>query len=156
VEDLSTGGNERLYPGVDGKVFYEEGVRLGYRGDPEAQFCFGHGLSYGVMEWGDVEITPEKVTVELRNSGARRGTEVVQVYVRALEAPVVMPARALAGFVKVALEAGQQHRCEVELDAAAMSYWDVGVKGWRPAGTRFEILVGASCQDIRASGVVSR
>jgi beta-glucosidase len=149
-------GNERLYPGVDGKVFYEEGVRLGYRGDPEAQFCFGHGLSYGVIEWGDVEITPEKVTVELRNIGERRGTEVVQVYVRALEAPVVMPERALAGFVKVALEAGRPHRCEVELDAAAMSYWDVGAKGWRPAGTRFEILVGASCQDIRASGVVTR
>jgi beta-glucosidase len=156
VEDLPTGGNDRLYPGVEGKVFYEEGVRLGYRGDPEAQFCFGHGLSYGVMEWGDVEITPEEVTVELRNTGERRGTEVVQVYVRALEAPVVMPERALVGFVKVALEAGQQHRCEVELDPAGVRYWDVDAKGWRPAGSRFEIMVGASSQDIRASGVVTR
>jgi beta-glucosidase len=147
----------RVYPGVDGQVFYEEGIGIGYRGgEVDAQFCFGHGMGYGRIEWGDVEITAERVVVELRNVGERRGTEVVQVYLRALDAPVPMPERALAGYVKVALEAGRQHRCEVELDAAGTQYWDVDSVGWKPAGSRFEVLVGASSQDIRAAGVVTR
>ena len=147
----------RVYPGVEGKVFYEEGVGIGYRaGDVDAQFCFGYGLGYGRIEWGDVEITAERVTVDLRNVGERRGTEVVQVYLRAVDAPVPMPERALVGFVKVALEAGQQHRCEVELDAAGTQYWDAGSNGWKPAGSSFVVLVGASSQDIRASAVVTR
>ena len=57
--------------------------------------------------------------------------------------------------MKVALEAGQQRRCEVELDPAGFRYWDVDARGWRPAGSRFEVMVGASSQDIRASGVVT-
>ena len=149
--------DERVYPGVDGKVFYEEGIGIGYRGGTiDARFPFGFGLSYGQIDWGDVDITADRVAVGLTNTGARRGIEVVQVYVRALDAPVPMPERALAGFVKVALEAGQQHRCEVELDAAPFRYWDVDAHGWKPAGARFEILVGASSQDIRASAVVTR
>jgi beta-glucosidase len=146
-----------VYPGLDGKVFYEEGMGIGYRGGTiDARFPFGFGLSYGTIEWGDVEVTATRVTVELTNAGERLGTEVVQVYVRALDAPVPMHERALAGFVKVALEANQEHQCEVELDAAAFRYWHVDTRGWQPAGNRFEVLVGASSQDIRASGVVTR
>ena len=90
-------------------------------------FAFGHGLSYGDIVYEVVEITSARVTVRLANSGVRRGTEVVQVYVRALDARVARPDRELVGFVKVAVEAGQQETVEVELDAAAYRYWDARV-----------------------------
>ncbi len=159
VEDGPTGGSPARYPGTDGTVHYEEGVLVGYRHYETAGvaplFAFGHGLSYGDIVYDQVEITPARVAVRLRNKGARRGTEVVQVYVRALEARVPRPDRELVGFVKVGVEAGQQASIEVELTAAAFRYWDVDTHGWRADAGSYEVLVGSSSRDIRASAVIT-
>ena len=71
-------------------------------------------------------MTPHKVTVRLVNKGSRPGTEVVQVYVRALEAAVRRPDRELAGFAKVSVDAGAEQTVEIELGPAAYRYWDAG------------------------------
>ena len=156
-EDGATGGDPARYPGVDGRVVYGEGVFVGYRHDGAApQFPFGHGLSYGAIAYDEVTVTPESVGVRLVNAGTRRGTEVVQVYLRALEPRVPRPDRELVGFVKVALEAGQRETVEVELGAAATRYWDVDAHGWRSDPGRYEVLVGSSSLDIRASAVITR
>ena len=158
VEDGPTGGDDRRYPGVDGTVSYDEGVFVGYRHFETARvaplFAFGHGLSYGDVVYSDVVLSPERVTVRLVNQGVRRGTEVVQVYVRALDARVARPDRELVGFVKVRLDPGQQETVEVELTAAAYRYWDVDTHGWRSDEGRYELLVGSSSRDIKASAVV--
>jgi beta-glucosidase len=158
VADGPTGGGDRRYPGVDGAVHYDEGVFVGYRHFETARvaprFAFGHGLSYGDIVYSDVVLSPERVTVRLVNEGVRRGTEVVQVYVRALDARVARPDRELVGFVKVRLDPGQQETVEVELTAAAYRYWDVDTHGWRSDEGRYELLVGSSSRDIKASGVV--
>ena len=147
------------YPGVEGRVVYGEGVFVGYRFFETARlaprFPFGHGLSYGDIAYDEVTVTPDRVRVRLRNNGARRGTEVVQVYLRALEPRVPRPDRELVGFVKVGLEAGQQETVEVDLDAAAFRYWDVDTHGWRSDPGRYEVLVGSSSRDIRSSAVVA-
>ncbi len=162
VEDgpAGLGVEGERYPGVEGKVVYGEGVLVGYRFFETAGlaplFPFGFGLSYGDIVFEDVAVTDERVTVRLANRGGRRGTEVVQVYMRALESRVPRPDRELVGFVKVGVEAGQQETVEVELNAAAYRYWDVDTHGWRSDGGRYEVLVGASSRDIRASAVVSR
>jgi beta-glucosidase len=146
------------YPGVEGKVVYGEEVLVGYRFFETARlaplFAFGHGLSYGDLVYDEVEIAADLVTVVLTNKGARRGSEVVQVYVRALKSPVRRPERELAGFVKVAVEAGQQARVEVELSAAAFRYWDVDAHQWRPDPGRYEVMVGSSSRAVKASAVV--
>jgi beta-glucosidase len=158
VEDGPTGGDDRRYPGVDGTVNYDEGVFVGYRHFETARvaplFAFGDGLSYGDVVYSDVVLSPERVTVRLVNQGVRRGTEVVQVYVRALDARVARPDRELVGFVKVRLDPGQQETVEVELTAAAYRYWDVDTHGWRSDEGRYELLVGSSSRDIKASAVV--
>ena len=61
------------------------------------------------------------------------------------------PDRELVGFVKVGVEAGQRETVEVELGAAAFRYWDVDAHGWRSDPGRYEVLVGTSSRDIRAS-----
>jgi beta-glucosidase len=132
LEDTPTAGAPEHYPGVDGKVVYGEGVRVGYRHyeatGTEPLFPFGHGLTYGDVEWEDVSVERGRVSVQLWNRGARPGTEVVQVYRR------VGAHHELAGFVKVALEAGERQQVQVEIDAAA-----------NPS----EFIVGASSRDIR-------
>ncbi len=92
------------YPGIEGKVVYGEGVLVGYRFyDLERLaplFPFGFGLSYGDIVFEDVQVDADGsgVTVTLANNGTRRGTEVVQVYVRAPESLVRRPDRELVGF----------------------------------------------------------
>ena len=158
LEDTPTAGAPEWYPGVDGKVVYEEGVFVGYRHydtyDIEPAFAFGHGLSYGEVVWESVDIEADKVTVRLWNPGDRPGTEVVQVYRGNLGSQVPRPARELVGFVKVELGAGERQQVEVGLDAVAYRYWDVDAHGWRSDPGSYELLVGASSRDIRVSGVV--
>jgi beta-glucosidase len=159
AEDGPTGGDRARYPGVDGAVVYDEGVLVGYRHFATAGvkplFCFGHGLSYGDIAYESVDVTPERATVRLVNNGTRRGTEVVQAYVRALEPCVPRGDRVLAGFVKAGVEAGQRRTVEVGIDAAAFRYWDADAQRWRSDPGRYEILVGSSSRAIEGGGVVA-
>ncbi len=160
AEDGPTGADAARYPGVEGAVVYGEGVFVGYRHYETVgvapRFPFGHGLSYGDIAFKDVTATPERVTVTLVNKGVRRGTEVVQVYLRALEPRVPRPDRELVGFVKAAVEAGQRETVEVELGAAAYRMWDEDTHQWESGSGRYEVLVGASSRDIRATVPITR
>ena len=85
------------YPGRDGRTEYREGVFVGYRHFDRAGtgtlFPFGFGLGYTRFDWGPVRLSAGTIepggsvsaTLSVTNTGARRGSEVVQVYVRPLE-----------------------------------------------------------------------
>jgi beta-glucosidase len=160
AEDGPTGTDGRRYPGADGTVLYGEGVLVGYRyyetADVAPAFCFGHGLSYGDVVYDEVDVTAERVRVRLVNKGERRGTEVVQVYVRALDSPVDRADRELAGFVKVEVDPGQPETVELELDAAVFRYWDVDEESWTASPGPYEVMVGSSSRDIKATVPIER
>ncbi len=147
------------YPGVEGKVVYGEGVLVGYRyyetSHLDPLFPFGFGLSYADVAFTDVEADADTVAVTLVNNGARRGSEVAQVYVRAPESLVRRPDRELVGFAKVVLDPGARATVRIPLGADAFRYWDNATHSWRTDPGRYEVLVGASSRDIRASAVVS-
>jgi beta-glucosidase len=157
VEDGPAGlGMEgERYPGIEGKVVYGEGVLVGYRFYETMRlaplFPFGFGLSYGDMALEDVKADGESVSLTVSNNGSRRGTEVVQVYVRAPESRVRRPDRELVGFAKVVLDPGERQTVRIPLTATAFRYWDVDTHAWRSDPGRYEVLVGASSRDIRAS-----
>jgi beta-glucosidase len=154
IEDTPAFGH---YPGDEGRVVYGEGVLVGYRHydtrQVEPLFPFGHGLSYTSFAYGPATLDGRVVTVEVTNSGARSGSEVVQVYVHPLDIvnEVERPDRELAAFVKVSLQAGESASVAAELDDAAFSYWDVDSGAWVADPGRYEVLIGSSSRDIRAS-----
>jgi beta-xylosidase len=100
--------------------------------DPSPLFAFGHGLSYTSFEYADLLISPAgavstegvaEISCTIRNTGARAGTEVVQLYLSDPVASVVRPVHWLAGYARVPLPPGQARRVRfaVHADRTAFS-----------------------------------
>jgi beta-glucosidase len=83
--------------------------------------------------------------VEVTNTGARRGTEVVQLYVRDCVASVTRPARELRGFARLELDPGQTRTVRFELDGDALAFIQEGGQRVLEPG-RFELFVGGDCR----------
>ena len=134
-----------------GRLTYDEGVFVGYRGyaahrSPAPAYWFGHGLGYGLWEYGDVSLAGDTVTVDLTNVGTRASREVVQVYLQPSEADAADQPVRLVGWTTADLAAGEQRRVEVLVDRRATRTWTGG--GWRPL-TAGRLLVGRGLGDIR-------
>lgn len=155
------------FPGDGDTVRYGEGLFIGYRwydtrGIPVA-FPFGHGLSYTTFEYRHLRLSAASidagsgvtVAVDVTNTGDREGSDVVQVYVRDHVASLQRADKELRGFAKVRLEPGQARTVEIRLDARAFSFWDPRIHAWIAEPGEFEILVGSSSADIRASAPLS-
>jgi beta-xylosidase len=134
--------------------------------DPTPLFPFGHGLSYTSFEYSELSLTgPEAdglmatdgatdIGCSVRNSGDRAGGEVVQLYLRDPVAQVTRPVQYLAGFARVALEAGESRRVTFRLDADRTAF--VGRSGQRIVEPgRIEVLIGSSATDIRLTAALT-
>jgi beta-glucosidase len=85
------------------------------------------------------------------NTGHRRGSEVVQVYVGPPPGDPARPLRHLAGFGRVDLEPGASAVVEIELDRRAFTVWD---GQWTVPPGDYEILVGRSSRDLTTAGTI--
>jgi len=157
IDDAPTNVPER-YPGVNGHGTYSEGIFVGYRWYDqhaiEPLFPFGHGLSYTDFTYSNLSAAKSgdgyDVRFTIKNTGARRGSDVPQVYVGPSDpAPAPMAARALAGFERLDLDAGQSRTVTIHLDMRAFSYWSVATHAWTVAGGTRTLYLGSSSRDIR-------
>lgn len=118
-------------------------------------YSFGHGLSYTDFEYSDIDLRQKdkdvSVIISIKNTGNQYGEEIVQCYIRDEVSSVVTPAMKLAGFMRVALEAGQEKTIEIPISKDVMSLWNTEMKKVIEPGT-FDIMVGSSSSDIRATG----
>ncbi|KAI0057601.1 glycoside hydrolase family 3 protein [Artomyces pyxidatus] len=145
-----------------GKILYNEGIYVGYRGYDKKSiaplFPFGFGLSYTTFAYSSLETSPISpdgnftVSFTVANTGNVDGREVAQVYIANPGASLPRAVRELRGFVKVALRAGESKRVAVELDREALGYFDERKKTWVAEKGTFEVLVGASSRDIKLAG----
>ncbi len=93
-----------------------------------------------------------KIALDIKNTGARAGAEVVQIYVGEENSPVPRPRRELKAFSKVSLEPGQSRQIEFILTRDAFAYWNPSIKDWTvDAGNKFTIEASVSEGDIRAT-----
>jgi beta-glucosidase len=148
------------YPGEAGQVRYGEGLFIGYRYYDNKKikplFPFGYGLSYTTFEYTGMRLSQPaitdqeklEVTVTVRNTGTRAGKEVVQLYVRDLEASVVRPEKELKAFAKVTLEPGEEKEVRLALEPRDFAFYDSELRNWHIESGEFEILIGASSEQI--------
>jgi len=125
-------------------------------------YPFGHGLSYTEFSYSDARVSPSTippdgsahVTIDVTNRGGRAGDEVVQLYVRDLESSVPRPLQALRAFARVHLEAGSTTALAFEVGPADLAQWDVASHAWLVEPGDFELRLGASSADIRATALL--
>ena len=142
---------------VAGVTRYQEGLDVGYRYfdtcDVPVLFPFGYGLSYSQFAYKDMALTAEKdglaVSCSVENVSDRSGKECVQVYVRECAPLVYRPKKELKAFSKAEIGAGECTTFAFRLDVGAFAHWSVSEDRWEVTDGVYEILVGASSQDIR-------
>ncbi|MGC5224457.1 glycoside hydrolase family 3 C-terminal domain-containing protein [Micromonospora sp. DT81.3] len=155
---------------ADPTTEYDEGIYVGYKGYIEQGatplFPFGHGLSYTSFEYADTAtagvVDPDAedtvattATVTVTNTGDTAGTEVVQAYVGNLPTDVETVDRALAGFARVTLGAGESAEVAIPIDRRSLQYWDVETDSWVTPTGSVPLQVGSSSADIRATGTIT-
>lgn len=149
------------FPGGD-EVKYNEGIFVGYRwvdkNKVKPLFPFGHGLSYTTFAYGKVTAdkkqlsSSDKITfsVNVKNTGSREGSEVVQLYISDLKSSLPRPVKELKGFEKVSLKAGEEKTVTFTIDKTALSFFDDKKHDWVAEPGAFEAIVGASSTDIKS------
>ncbi len=144
---------------VDGVLRYEEGLLVGYRGygrgGPVPLYPFGHGLGYSSWTYVSIEAPREAragddlaVDVTVRNTGARRGREVVQLYASRAISTVQRPALWLVGFAVVDANAGDDVTVTIGVRARAFQHWSAAAGGWTIEPGAFQLAAGASSLEL--------
>ena len=119
-------------------------------------YPFGHGLSYTSFEYTGLEVPAKElspvgnltVRVRVRNTGARAGEEVVQLYVRDRVGSVTRPLKELKGFARVALAPGETRSVEFTMPTGQLAFHDEQMRLVVEPGELI-VMVGASSEDIR-------
>ncbi|MBI0298919.1 glycoside hydrolase family 3 C-terminal domain-containing protein [Streptomyces sp. PRKS01-29] len=172
----------------DGRLVYDEGVFIGYRAWERRAgiapaYWFGHGLGYTDWAYEAMEFTPAEgdgealgtATVRIRNTGARPGREVVQLYLTvpengaegaaeggaqdgaegaAQDAAGDRPVRRLAGFASVTAAPGETAEATIPVPRRAAEIWDETKGAWRLIPGTYAAEAGRSVADRRLSAPV--
>ena len=140
-------------------VEYREGLYIGYRyfttAEKAVRFPFGYGMSYTTFAYSDMAADEQGVSLTVTNTGSVAGTEIVQLYVAKKNSELFRPARELKGFARVTLAPGEKQRINIMLDDKAFRFWNVKANRWEIEGGEYELLVGASVEDIRLCEKIS-
>ncbi|MHA1350327.1 MAG: beta-glucosidase family protein, partial [Promethearchaeota archaeon] len=160
LSDSPAHKSERNFPGVEEKVFYDEGIYVGYRYFDKEQieplFPFGYGLSYTTFNYENLKLNKEKfskndtvtVSVDIVNTGNRSGAEIIQLYVQDIESSTDRPPKELKQFEKVNLEQNEKKTVEFNLRFSDFSFYDDSTHSWVVEPGTFNILIGSSSRAI--------
>ena len=140
-------------------VEYREGLYIGYRyfttAEKAVRFPFGYGMSYTTFAYSDMAADEQGVSLTVTNTGSVAGTEIVQLYVAKKNSELFRPAKELKDFARVTLAPGEKQRITIMLDDKAFRFWNVKANRWEIEGGEYELLVGASVEDIRLCEKIS-
>lgn len=140
---------------------YKAPVKHNYvEGEASPLYPFGYGLSYTKFDYANIKIEASeqaenisvKVMCEVRNSGKVDGDEVVELYLRDKESSVVMPVKQLSGFKRIHLKAGETGVVNFTLSSEDLMLLNDRNK-WVVEPGDFEVMIGASSEDIRLKGI---
>lgn len=145
------------YPGNGYCTEYNEKLAVGYRyydrHPDKVQFPFGHGLSYTEFRYDDMkaEVNGDEISVEfsLENTGDLDGAEIFELYASDPYCTLSVPEKELVYFDKIFLEKGEKKNVSFTLPVSSLSHYNVSLGKYIVEDGRFDLLIGASSQDIR-------
>ena len=119
-------------------------------------FPFGHGLSYTTFAYDNLRLSASTmrstdtltVSVDVANSGARAGDEVVQLYVQDEVASVTRPLKQLKGFSRITLQPGERRTVTFKLRSDDLAFYDAAARRVVEPGF-FKVYVGTSSATVR-------
>ena len=144
---------------------YKEGIYVGYRWTDKERikptFAFGHGQSYTQFAISNLrsdksELTQDDTiafTVNVKNTGKRAGSEVVQLYIHDVNSSVDRPKKELKGFQKVYLQPGENKDVTITINKEALSFYDESSSSWKAEAGKFEALVGNASDNLKLKKV---
>jgi beta-glucosidase len=155
AENQGPGAVPEEYPGVNGVAHYNEGVFIGYRYFDQHQqtplFPFGFGLSYTDFALSDLKVdrVAGAIAVQLTvtNTGARAGSDVVEVYVEEPSEAQEPPSQ-LKGFEKVGLLPGESRKITIRIPVSELAVWSESTQAWKLFAGNYKIEVGESSREI--------
>jgi beta-glucosidase len=129
-------------------------------------YPFGHGLTYTTFSYSPVRVGAAEisaaalnggqaaltVSAEIKNTGAREGTETAQLYIRLRGTSVARPVRELKGFQRVRLAPGESRRVEFKLGRDELSFWNVNMNDVVEPGSLY-VWVAPDCEHGQAAKV---
>ena len=122
----------------------------------EPLYPFGYGLSYTKFEYGEMQLSAKQlkgnqkltVTVNVKNTGAVAGKEVVQLYIRDEVGTITRPVQELKGFNKIELAAGESKNVSFEITPELLKFYNGDLKYDWESGD-FQIMVGPNSRDVK-------
>jgi beta-glucosidase len=145
---------------VNGELPYDEGLMIGYRWylatDRAPLFPFGHGLGYTTWAYEGIAVDGDTVTVSVRNTGSRRGREVVQLYASRPDSAVERAPRWLVGSAVVETAAGETAEAVITIADHNFRHWDSSAHAWTVEPGTYQLHAGRSVVDLPLAGEVSR
>jgi beta-glucosidase len=121
-----------------------------------ALYPFGYGLSYTSFEYENLQVSPEKenqqgditVTVDVTNTGQRKGDDVVQLYLKQEISSVTVYEYDLRGFERIALNPGEKKTVKFTLHPDDLAILDKNMN-WTVEPGKFMVMIGQSSEDIK-------
>ena len=142
---------------------FKDSIYVGYRlyetQKIPVEYPFGHGLSYTQFEYSDLQVNQlgefeYEIAYKIKNVGKVKGKEINQLYIRDLGHIIDRPDKELKGFNKVELNPGETKEIKLRINKQSFAYFDVDINDWKANKNDYEILIGASCQDIRLNKII--
>jgi len=126
-----------------------------FKGDP--LYPFGYGLSYTTFQYRNLKLSTARlrktgdltVSVDVKNTGSRKGDEVVQLYVAHLNSKVERARQELKGFKRIAIQPNETKTVTLTVKAEDLAYWDEKQNKWVVEEDQVKVMVGASSADVR-------
>ena len=126
------------------------------RNDP--LYPFGYGLSYTTYDYSDISLSTDhmtadgtvKASVKVKNTGARDGDEIVQLYIRDISASMARPVKELKGFRRIHLKSGEEQTVTFDISREQLQFYNHDLKAVVEPGD-FNIMVGPNSRDVKTA-----
>ena len=122
----------------------------------EALYPFGYGLSYTTFEYENLQVTENddafEISVDVKNTGNRKGVEIAQLYMQDVTASLVRPVKELKGYERVSLEAGETKKVTFTLRKEEMGFYNNDAEYVVEEGV-FRIYAGGNSRDYLSTEV---